>query len=179
MIMAYVMYPHDGDMFFFEDRKSSIFCPRCGTLLDKSFLPRGVRPRKRWDLSSTYDRRVIVTERFKAWCEAQKFAAIVFRQTCAQPAYYTFEPSVVLNLDPRFARFEDKCAACGNYESVITGGSMKLLGVADPIEDGIFRTDLEFGSRWEKSPDIIVGVRTKELIKKERFHLVHFEPIES
>lgn len=179
MIVAYNFGGHDGDAFFFEDRESSIFCPICGTLLDKNFLPTGVRPRKKWDVCSSYENRTIVTERFKTWCEAHHFDGLVFRQVCMLPPYYVFEPSKVLRFDPRRARFDNKCKACGNYESVVIAGPLTLLEVSTPIEDGFYRTDIEFGSRWEKSPLIIVGIRTKDLIKQEKFRLVEFEPIES
>ncbi|MCI0651710.1 MAG: hypothetical protein L0Z55_07490, partial [Planctomycetes bacterium] len=119
MILAFTMYAHDGDAFFFEDRTSSIFCPACGSLLEKNFLPRNVKPRKKWDICSTYDNRKLVSERFKIWCETQLFEGVGFRQVCSQPPYYAFEPSIVLKINPRCARFENKCAACGNYESVV------------------------------------------------------------
>jgi hypothetical protein len=179
MIVAYNFGGHDGDAFFFEDRKASIFCPICGTLLDRDFLPEGVRPRKKWDVCSSYENRTIVTERFKKWCESRKFDGLVFRQVCETPPYYVLEPSNVLRFDPRRARFENKCAACGNYESIVLAGPFALLNVQAPIEEGFFRTDLEFGSRWEKSPLIVVGVRTMDAIKQERFRLVEFEPIEA
>ncbi len=178
MIVAFEFGGHDGDAFFFEDRKSPIFCPTCGTLLDKDFLPQNVRPRKKWDVCSSYDNRTIVTERFKSWCEARQFEGLVFRQVCQTPPYFVFMPSRILRYDPRRAVFDKKCAACGNYESVTIGGPLKLLDVRTPIETGFFRTDLEFGSRWEKTPMIIVGFRTRDAIKRERYHLVEFEPFE-
>ncbi len=177
MIVAYDMSPHDGDAFFFEDRKSSIFCSVCGTLLDKAFLPSGVRPRKKWDICSTYENRVIVSERFKGWCQARHLDGLVFRQVNERPPYYVFEPSIVLEVDPRCARFEDKCSACGNFESVMRAGRLVLPKVQAPIDDGIFRSDIEFASRWEKSPIIIVGLHTRELMKEEKFRLIEFEPI--
>lgn len=178
MIVAYEMSPHDGDAFFFEDRRSSIFCPVCGTLLDRTFLPTGVRPRKKWDICSTYENRTIVTAVFKDWCQAQGFEGLVFRQVNEQPPYYSFEPSIVLRVDPKCARFLNKCDACGNYESVLSAGPMVLLDIYSPIENGFFRSDIEFAGRWEKSPSIIVGVHTRDLIKQQRFRLVEFPPIE-
>ncbi len=172
------MSAHDGDAFYFEDRKSPIFCPVCGTLLDKTFLPTGVRPRKRWDICSSYENRKIVTAVFKNWCEAHQFEGLVFRKVNEQPAYYSFEPSLVLRVDPKCARFLNKCDVCGNYESVLRSGPIVLPDVVLPIENGFFRSDIEFASRWEKSPFIIVGLHTRDLIKQERFRLVEFEPIE-
>jgi hypothetical protein len=177
MIIAFEMNPHDGDAFFFEDRKSSIFCPTCRTLLVKDFLPTGVRPRKKWDVCSSYENRIIVTDRFKAWCEAQQFDGLRFRQVCDKPPYFVFEPSIALGVDSRCARFVNKCSVCGNYESIVRSGPLLLSDVSAPIETGFFRTDIEFASNWEKSPIIIVGTRTKDLIKQEKFRLIDFEPI--
>jgi hypothetical protein len=178
MIVAYALSAHDGEAFFFEDRESRIFCPICGTLLAKDFLPRRVKPRKKWDISSTYENRTIVTEKFKVWCETQSFQAVRFRPVNEEPRYYSFEPLRVLQFDPRRARFDNRCAVCGNYESVIIAGPLTLLEIPAPVEHGFFRTDLEFGSRWEKTPLIVVGMQTKNLMEQEAFQHIYFKPIE-
>ncbi len=179
MILAYRLGAYDGHAFFFEDRRSPIFCPICGTLLEKNYLPTDIKPGKRWDVLCTYENRKLVNERFKQWCERQEFEQLRFRQVCEEPAYYLFEPLRVVNFDPIRAktRFVNKCARCGNYESVVGTSPPGLLNVSEPIQDGFLRTDLEFGSRWEKSPIIVVGTRTRDIMKQEKFRLIDFEPI--
>jgi hypothetical protein len=175
------MRAHDGEAFFFEDRSAAIFCPICGTLLARNFLPNSVRPKKKWDICSTYENRKIVTQNFKEWCERFGFTGLQFRQVCDSPPYYHFWPSRELSFDSKRAhtQFMNRCVRCGNYESVIGASPLGLIDVSQPIDNGFFRTDLEFGSRWEKSPLIIVGIGTKELMEQEGFERIHFEPVEA
>jgi hypothetical protein len=180
MILAWMMSEDDGGAFFFSDRKSTIFCPICGTLLDRAYLPQGVSPRKRLDICSTYENRILVNDRFRRWCVEHITSALVFRQVNSNPAYYHLEPVEIVRFDSVRAktRFLDKCSRCGNYESVVGIDPPGLLDVHGPIEEGMFRTDLEFGSRWEKSPLIVIGVRTKELMEPMGFRGLDFREIQ-
>jgi hypothetical protein len=49
--------------------------------------------------------------------------------------------------------------------------------VNEELKDGIYRTDIEFGSGYELSPLILVGVSTYEKMKIEKFNDIDFEPI--
>jgi hypothetical protein len=164
---------------FFEDRRAAIFGRNCGTLLDRTYLPSRVLPLKRYDICATSDGRVLVSERFKHWCGQQSYHGLRFRKVSEQPPYYDFEPTDTVEFDAQRAgtRFEDKCSICGNFESVVGTYPLGLRNVTSPLQHGFFRTDLEFGSRWEKSPLIMVGIRTKEAMKIEKFRLVDYEPI--
>jgi hypothetical protein len=64
----------------------------------------------------------------------------------------------------RRTRFINCCAVCGNYDEVI-GATPAYLEVPGPLEDGIFRSDLLFGSGNAKHPLIIVGLETKERLE--------------
>lgn len=179
MIIAYHLLIYDGVAEFFEDRRGPIFCRNCGTLLDKAYLPNGVLPRKRYDICASSDGRVLVNERFKHWCDQQSLNGLRFRKVNEQPPYYVFEPSntIRFNAERAGTRFENKCRICSNFESVVGTYPLGLRDITSPLENGLFRTDLEFGSRWEKSPLIVVGTRTKELMKQAKFRLVEYEPI--
>lgn len=181
MIVAYRLLIYDGDADFFEDRHASIFCRNCGTLLDKSYLPTGLCPRKAYDICSTFDGRTLVNERFKVWSDKRGYEGLLYHRVNERPPYYALDLSNTVRFYSERAktRFENKCPICGNFESVVGTYPLGLLQVETPLEDGFFRTDLEFGSRWEKHPLIIVGLRVRECMKQERFRLVDFEPIHS
>lgn len=177
MILAYEIIPYDGGAHFFEDKRMPVLCPSCTSLIVKDFLPTNVKPQKKWDICSSYDNRAIVNERFKAWCDGQGFGGIGFRKVNANPAYFVFEPTTVLRLDPRCARFSEKCPDCGNFRFGKRLGPLRLLEVSSPIMHGFFRTDLEYGSGREQSPCIIVGIETMQLLKRERFRLFDIKPV--
>lgn len=44
-----------------------------------------------------------------------------------------------------------------------------LCGVAEPLLDGFYRTDVEFGSGPQHEPLVMIGVRTAQALKAEKF----------
>jgi len=77
----------------------------------------------------------------------------------------------------RKTRFEEPFPECGAFYGVIDATPAFLLGVSQPISDGIYRTDLEFGSGPEQHRLIILSLRAAELIQAESFSKCHLRPV--
>lgn len=54
-----------------------------------------------------------------------------------------------------------------------------LTGVTEPIEEGFFRSDLEFASGPEQHPLFLVGVGTAEELRKQKFRKLDLIKVEA
>ena len=172
MILAYNLVAQDNGAFFFEKAPKSIFCPSCGCCLKDDYVPNELEFFKRnYDLSFTYANRCIVSERFKIFCENSQIQDVDFVLVDASKNIYFMKPLKQLAFDVRRrrTRFENYCRECKQYEEVIGASPVFLKNVEQEIGNGVYRTDIEFGTGKAKSPSIIVGTNTKRLIEKERF----------
>lgn len=87
------------------------------------------------------------------------------------------EHIVVFDSERRQTKFVDYCETCGQYAQVAGATPAFLKTVSEPINDGIFRTDVVFGSYRRKHPLVIIGLETKKLIQKARFSGRSFRPV--
>ena len=77
--------------------------------------------KKKGDLFCTYDLFRIVTEKFKMFCEENKYPGLIFTPITASPGYYYFRPTGIYKLDyvRRKTKFITKRECCGSYDEVI------------------------------------------------------------
>lgn len=137
--------------------------------------------RKSYEVSYTYDGQLIVSERFKAFCENNHMEGTVFTLVNAGRGLYrlTSNRIVEFNSDRRGTRFIDFCDVCGEYAEVIGANPPFLKNIHTPLKEGFYKSDLEFGSFKAKSPLIIVSVETKPLIEAALFKRPEFQEIEA
>jgi len=85
--------------------------------------------------------------------------------------FFVLRLSKVLPFDAerRGTRFEDPCPTCQAFYNVIGATPVFLRGITEPIEEGFFRSDLEFASGHEQGPLILVGIGTAEKLKEQNF----------
>jgi hypothetical protein len=202
MIVAYFLSAHDdgtnmlGDESYRPPRSAGFHdwrfgkdgiphpatCPTCGRKTDPNFVNPDYRPKQRsWDISATYDGYDIVSERFRDFCRRHDWQGMTFVPLPATKDFFVLRLTSVLAFDSkrRGTRFEDPCPACNEFYNVIGVTPAFLRGVTEPIEEGFFRSDLEFGAGPEQSPLILVGIGTAEKLRKQKFRNFHLGKVEA
>ncbi len=79
----------------------------------------------------------------------------------------------------RGTTFEKPCPACGAFYDVLGVTPPYLRGVTEPILEGLFRTDLEFGSGPIQHPLIVAGMETYAEMQAKKFKKFSGEPVEA
>ncbi len=179
-IIAYDVIGEDNGANYYIDAPRDVFCTDCGSVVDRGYTPRTLHLDKCvYDLSSTYDGHDITSQKFKDFCQRWKIPDLNFVKVNEAPSLYELRPRLILAVDVERSgvEFEDRCQTCGQYESVTGPPAPYLKDLREPIETGVFRTDIEFGG-LKKGPSLIVGIKTKELMENEKLRgLVSF-PVE-
>lgn len=192
MILAYHFSPHDDGTHMLGKETYSLprsagfhdwrfgkngvphpaTCPTCGRKTDPEYVNPHFRAKRRtWDISTTYDGYDIVSTRFRDFCQEHGWKGMSFVRLPEDKEFFVLRLSLVLSFDARRrgTRFEDLCPSCGGFYNVIGATPVYLSGVAEPIQDGFFRSDLEFASGPEQSPLVLIGLRTAEELRKQEF----------
>lgn len=200
MIIAYLIMPQDDDSYMLGEetyRQASpakyhdwrfgrdgiphpATCPTCGRKIDLDFVNPEFRANHRnWDIGVTYDGYDIVSKALRDYCRSNDWQGITFVPLPADPDFFVVRLTRVLRFDAdrRGTRFEKLCPSCGKYNSVAGATPVYLRDIKEPIADGFFRTDVEFGSAHEQGPLMLVGVRTAEQLRKKGFRNCDLEPI--
>lgn len=177
MKIAYCLFGPDNDTHMWASPE--VTCPACGC----STVPVATNPefrlkKHKLDVSFTYDGACIVSSAFKDLCANE--AGAQFQSLLKEPGFYRFMASQVVPFDAerRSTRFERLCAQCHNYESVVGATPAYLKGVSSPLQRGVYRTDLSFGSGNEKSPLLIVSPDVQERIHTAKLRGAEFSAIE-
>jgi|GEM_PF-551888 len=197
-MVGYSLSSHFNDTYMFEMKKfSSIIphCPKCGYRLDFTLtnpeyklgkpnkdsadcLYPAARKAYKYDLSSTYDGLTIATSAFKMFCEKNGYGKdMIFKGFKEDVGHFHLLVKKKIKFDTlkKETRFEKLCPECGNYESVV-GAYPAFLLVTKPLSDGFYCSDLLFASGNEKSPLILVGIKTYQRLKASKLKGLEFEP---
>lgn len=192
MIVAYMISPHDDGTHMLGVRtyrppRSAGFhdwrfgengvahpatCATCGRKTDPTYINSEFKAKRRKrDISATYDGYDIVSTRFRRFCEEQGWQGMTFVPLPADRDFFVLRLSNVLPFDAerRGTKFEDPCPTCRAFYNVIGATPVYLRGIREPIDEGFFRSDLEFASGPEQGPLILVGVGTAEKLKEQKF----------
>lgn len=178
MILGYLLIPSDNGTSMLDNvdlppcaRNSNIYAIN---LIDLSKKIKGNR-----DVTSTYDGFMIVSEKFKQFCEREKYEQLEFVALPAKPGFYWFKPHKVVSFEKNcHDKFEyhDFDKECNGYAE-ITFGWFVELEEKKLLADGFYRTDVCFGSFEGKSPLCLLGAATRGKMKKEKFTGVFFEEV--
>ena len=139
-----------------------------------------LRPvRKQYDVSYTYDGYLIVSKRFKQFCEEKLYQNAIFHSIPQEMDFYFFESSKVIPID--YARrpvdFIDFCKVCNRYAEVI-GMSKNHIQQGFVMEENTFyRSEYDFGSHNHKSPLIIVSLQIAKDLKAQKFKGLFFDDV--
>ena len=180
MIVAYSISEPDCRARMFEDDPQLKKCTGCGYRLDFfAHNPRFRLAGDKYDICATYDLQSIGSLAFKRFCEGQGYCGLRFLGFDSDEVHFHVVVEKMVPFDPvrRGTRFENLCNDCGNYESV-AGATPAFLKVSTPLLDGIYRTDVLFGSGNHKAPLILVGLDTKRKMEMAGLRGLYYRPAE-
>ena len=171
MLIAYEMTAEAPARFeFYDGAPASVFCPRCGDVVDHNYAPRDLGVKSlHFDMAATRDGHSIASQKFRDFCARTGIPNLDLIRVNAAPPLYDLRPRAIItyDVDCKPPVFENRCILCGSYESIVGPSYSSIKGVDFPIRKGIYRTDLVFASGREKHPFYVVGLDTAELMKKE------------
>ena len=157
-------------------------CGTCGRKTDPAFIRPSFRVERRaWDLGVTYDGYLVVSRRFRGFCEDRAWPGLQFVPLPADDGFFVLRLSRVLPFDAerRGTTFAKPCPACGAFYDVLGVTPAYLRGVAEPILQGFFRTDLEFGSGPIQHPLAVVGTETYAELRAQKFKKFSGHPVDA
>ena len=134
---------------------------------------------KQYDISHTIDGYLIVSERFKQFCEEKTYQNVVFHSLLQEPDFYFLESSKIIPLDyaRRNVDFHNLCPKCGRHEWV-TGATPSYIQQGIVIEGSSFyRSEYDFGDYNHKSPLIIVSLRMAKEMSMQKFKGLYFKDV--
>jgi hypothetical protein len=181
MIVGYLVHGQDNDSYMLNEKNAGdITCPTCGFLLNFGFHNPFFRlRRKTFDFSHTYDIGHIVSLKFKEFCIRQGYEGIVFKEFEREPNFFQLIVDKVVEFDTVKAQteFGKKCETCNNFEYTVGFEPSHLKNIMAPLEEGVYRTNVLFGSYNRKNPIIIIGISTFEKLRKEKMKGLIFDPV--
>lgn len=178
-VVARILFAYDMDHMYPNKYDNPGLCPICHNTIEQ--IPDTmykVRKRK-GDVFGTYDGFIIVTEKFKQFCEERNYPHLIFTPFVKSPGYYFFLPQDIYQLDyeRREVKFTNKRSCCGCYDEVTGCFNYKAVGFSMPTNDFICRAEYFFGSYSSKGPVIIVGLETAVEMKKYGLKGIYFKDI--
>ena len=102
---------------------------------------------KKRNISSTYDGFKIVSQKFKAFCENQKYTGLEFIELPQEPKYYWFKVNNIVHYDieARGVKFLNYNEFCDGFEEIIGAHPVCLMSNS-VLEETSNRKDLSLGS---------------------------------
>ena len=180
MILLYHFssYGARGD-YFTGKEPAGVLCSECECVIDHDYIPKRVSIRRPYDVACTYDKHTIVNEAFKQFCEKEELTGVEFVLVNERRRLYLLRLHNVLRFDAQHSstRFGKVCNKCGQHEFVVGFEPTRLCEVTKPIEHGLYRSDLLFGSTYARTPINFAGIETKRRIEAMRFRGTCFNPI--
>jgi hypothetical protein len=191
MILAYELSAQDDDTYMLGERTyrpgkpgfhnwrfgvdgvpHPATCPTCGRKTDPDFVSQSFRVKhRRRDVIATYDGYLIASARVRSFCIDRGDSGVFFVPLPADDAFFWLRSDRMIGFDTalRGTRFERPCHTCRTFYSVVGAHPVVLRGVAEPLLEGFYRTDLEFGSGPEQCPLVIVGIQTAQALRGTEF----------
>ncbi len=180
MIIGYAIFGKDNGGHLFPSGYGKSICEVLDFVQNRHQYLTSEFSIKRTDLSfsHTYDSALIINKKFKDFCFSNKYEGLNFYPLPNLKGFYLLkvENAVVFDFQRRGTKFEDLKEHCGKYNSV-AGATPICLKINKPLLDGIFRTDIEFGTGYEQSPLIVIGTKTYFKMQQEMFNDFNYEEI--
>ena len=166
--IGFMLDAPDNDSFMLGGDMPHPACPECGFKTNPEWIDPSFRPtRTRYDASYTYDGYLIISEAFRAVVAGP---GVVCVPLPSAPGFYSVVVQDMVPFDSvRYGtEFEDWCDECRRFTTV-AGATPVFLKVSEPLEDKLFRTDVEFGTGDEQHPCVIMGAGLAQRLRDARF----------
>ena len=166
-VVAKIIFMPDIEYMYDNENRPGT-CPICHNTLEKIPDVHYKVAKKRADILCTYDGFYIVTEKFKEFCNENKYPNITFIALADSIGYYFFMPHDIYELDyiHRKVQFLNKRVCCGSYDEIIGASpAYKLSSFSTESDDFINRSEYYFGTKGCKAPLIIIGLKTQQKVK--------------
>ena len=177
MLQAYYLMPEDNDSIMFESNEFNK-CSNCGLKIDTVLNLEMDLNMTKYDFSVTYDGYTIVSSGFKEFCEKEKIKNLTFIPLKLNNDFWLFDTKNIVEFDKekRDTQFINLCFQCNQYQEII-GANPVALKNDEKINEGIFKTDLEFGQKNSKSSLFIAGIETAKKMKEMKFMGIYYEEV--
>lgn len=171
---------HDNYSTMYGPTAAVLRCNGCNRVLERDIIdPEFNLVRQGYDVSVTFDSVIIVSTRFKQFCELQGYKYLEFFHLAKHPDYYALivrAPVVAYDIQRRRTRFEELCHSCNRYFSVIGSSPVFLVDNAT-LGYSFYCSDLAFGSGDAQAQMILVGPGIQGEIARQRFRGVHWKAV--
>lgn len=177
-VIGYILIGPDNDSYMYRGWNGAERCPVCAAVLDHTTLnPDFELARDVFDVSYTYDGACVVSEVVKRILG--EYPGVDLRSLPHDAGFYLLNVTNVVDFDVerRTTRFEKFCPGCQRFRFV-AGGAPAFLHAAS-LAEGVYRTDVEFGTDDERHPLVVVtgGIRD-QITREEANRGVRFEGAE-
>ncbi|MFD1259677.1 hypothetical protein [Entomomonas asaccharolytica] len=164
LTIGYFFDAKDNNSYFLEDAPNNIFCKKCGCCVNYDYYPKNFRLVKKYDLSYTYDRRPIVSKRFKEYLikldKSIKFISL-------DPVNEFFLMLPLKKISFSALQKENFCDICNQYYDQVVPYPDFYDESKEILKENIYFTSCCYGSGKTLFPSIILGIETKNQIKKD------------
>ena len=149
---------YDTEYMYKIKSKIPMLCPFCHSRLEVIPNLDYMMQKRKGDMYYTYDDICLVSERFKLFCDSNKYLNLKFIKLKKCNWYY-FRPTGIFETDIYKNDLGLRCPYCNNYTDVC-GGVYKAKRFEILSDDFILSTDTFYGSSETKAPTIIIGLKT-------------------
>jgi hypothetical protein len=184
----YIAWPPDNGTYMWADFRRTgtpppgILCEVCGQRINFDLVnPNYTPPRSYYDLSSCYDGDYLVSPRLRDFLIGSGLLGLHFGTIPKSCRYLVLRCSNVLTyVRGPGVHEEEYCERCRTYRSVWGSGPKgdRFEGIDEPIEVGIYISNMHFGYYPQKGPLLVVGRNTwKEMVKQGFKGLSNGKPV--
>jgi hypothetical protein len=175
---AYALRGPDIHAYYFARAPQEIFCGKCGSCIDRSYVPGrfNAPTAPRYDFAYTLDLQPLFSHRFALFLSRVSGRTLRATELGGGTGYLILDipDAVIFDTHTRRTKIGPVCNVCGQSSAIGATPAFIFCGDEVPLK-GIFRTDVEFGERAKRSPLIIVSKDIKDQIQSEHFPGVGFD----
>ncbi len=171
-VVAYVIFGYDVD-FMYDSNFSPGTCPICGNTIMKIPKTSYSLPKRRTsDIYCTYDGFLIVSEKFKKFCETRNYPNLVFTLLSGSNRFYYLSVRDVYPFDwarGNLQNEQDERGCCGCFDWRGHGGRGRFYRspwTVLPSDDFIMWSGVWFGINRRKFPCIVIGMDTARAMEE-------------
>ncbi len=180
IVVAKILIPYQIKHMYHDPKNMPGLCPVCHCTVEK--IPNlDYYTSTDKDFAITYDGFYIVRDRFKLFCEKRGYEGLRFVPLKKSLRHFYFMPEKIFPMDKETTvtmHQGEPCSVCGNYFWTGRGGHKIFSAIRwGEDDDFIQRTEELYTSKYNKSPDVIVGLKTARLMQEYGLKGFYFDNI--